>query len=226
LAIREKLAAEFPDVLEYRVALGGSYCNIGNLMRDGDKPFDSLALFAKAIDCLAPVHERDPHNERACQILRNSHWGRARAHDLLERFAEAIPDWDRAIELSPKEGQPGFRIFRAISRLKAGQLENSLADVSELANNPALPAGQWYNLACVYAVASGKIADKKEEYAKRALELLQKAVKAGYLDAANMKMDKDLDPLREREDFKKLLTEVEVKTEKASETAPSPRERK
>jgi hypothetical protein len=41
------------------------------------------------------------------------------------------------------------------------------------------------------------------------MELLQKAVQAGYKDVAHMKMDTDLDALREREDFKKLLAELE-----------------
>ena len=48
----------------------------------------------------------------------------------------------------------------------------------------------------------------------RELELSEnggKAVKAGYRDAAHMKKDTDLDPLREREDFKKLLAELEGK---------------
>ena len=40
------------------------------------------------------------------------------------------------------------------------------------------------------------------------MELLAKAVQAGYQDAAHMKKDTDLDPLREREDFKTLLAEL------------------
>ena len=35
-------------------------------------------------------------------------------------------------------------------------------------------------------------------------------MKAGYKDAAHMKKDSDLDPLRAREDFKKLLAELET----------------
>ena len=71
-------------------------------------------------------------------------------------------------------------------------------------------AGQWYDFACVYAVASAKIADKKQEYADRAMELLRQAVKAGYKDAAHMAKDPDLDPLRDREDFQKLLAELQA----------------
>ncbi len=88
-------------------------------------------------------------------------------------------------------------------------------------------ADQWYDFVCVYAVASGKIADKKTEYADRAMESLQTAVKAGYKNAAHMKTDTDLDPLRGRDDFRKILTDLEAKAAKPPlEIAPKPREKK
>ena len=58
------------------------------------------------------------------------------------------------------------------------------------------------------------------------MELLAKAVQAGYQDAAHMKKDTDLDPLREREDFKKLLAELEAKFPTPKERAPEAREAK
>jgi tetratricopeptide (TPR) repeat protein len=215
LAILEKLAAEFPAVPEYHVDLGGSYCNVGILVRDGDKPSESLKLFDKAIRILAPIHEREPHNVTAREFLRNSYRSRAEAHDRLHQFVEAIPDWDRAIELSRREERPIFRAYRATAQVNAGQVANgvaaiaeAVAEVAELTKSPNCNADQWYNFACVYAVASGKIAGQKDKYARRAIELLQRAVKAGYKDAANMKKDTDLDSLRRREDFKKLLAEM------------------
>jgi hypothetical protein len=36
-------------------------------------------------------------------------------------------------------------------------------------------------------------------------------VRKGYKDVARMKKDTDLDPLRQREDFKKLIVELEGK---------------
>ena len=63
-------------------------------------------------------------------------------------------------------------------------------------------------------MASGKSAGKKQEYADRAMELLQKAVKAGFKYPAHMKQDKDLDALRDREDFKKLVAELGAPTKK------------
>ena len=80
--------------------------------------------------------------------------------------------------------------------------------IGEGGEYPSVAADSWYSFACFYAVASGEIADKKREYADRAMDLLQKAVKAGWNNAANMARDTDLDPLRGRYDFKKLLEEL------------------
>ncbi len=46
------------------------------------------------------------------------------------------------------------------------------------------------------------------------MELLHKAVKAGYKDAAHMGKDSDLDVLHGRDDFKKLLESLAKPKEK------------
>ena len=43
------------------------------------------------------------------------------------------------------------------------------------------------------------------------MKLLREAVSKGYQDVAHMKKDTDLDPLHPRQDFQKLLTELEGK---------------
>ena len=43
------------------------------------------------------------------------------------------------------------------------------------------------------------------------MALLHQAVKAGFKHAAHMKKNAELDALRDREDFKKLLAELEAK---------------
>jgi tetratricopeptide (TPR) repeat protein len=167
LAIREKLADDFPTVPAYRVDLGGSYCNFGHFVLNGGKPADSLAWFQKAIDTLRPVHEQQPRDVTARLFLRNSHWARAGAHDRLEQFAEAVKEWDRAIQLSARSQQAGLRARRANSQVRAGQVAEAVAEVAALmtpganANGRAMwNAGQWYQFASIYAVASGKVADK------------------------------------------------------------------
>jgi serine/threonine protein kinase/Flp pilus assembly protein TadD len=208
LAIREKLAADFSNVPEHQVDLGGSFLNYGILVRDSGQAHSSLDWFEKAIRTLTRVYEHDRRSEQARQVLRNSYHHRARAYDQLQKYDEADKDWVRAIELSPKEEQMERRVARAISQLKAGRGAEALGEVAELTKSSNWNANDWYNFACVYAVASSKIPEKKKTYADRAMELLKKAIQAGYKDAANMKQDTDLDALRDRDDFKKLLAEL------------------
>lgn len=114
--------------------------------------------------------------------------------------------------MSAKPEQPGLGAGRADSQLRAGQVAEAVAEVAALTSaRVAWNAGQWYDFACIYAIVGGKIAAKKQEYSDRAMELLHKAVKAGFNDAAHMKKDSDLDALRDRDDFKKLLAELEKK---------------
>jgi hypothetical protein len=108
--------------------------------------------------------------------------------------------------------QPGLRAARATSRLQSGQVTEAVAEIAELIKSANWNAGQWYDFACVYSVASGKLADKNKEYADRAMDLLRKAVNGGFNDAAHMAKDTDLDSLRGREDYKKLIEELTKKS--------------
>jgi hypothetical protein len=75
-----------------------------------------------------------------------------------------------------------------------------------------------YDLACTQALIGGRLgrdgaeAAECERYAGRAMATLSRAVAAGYKDVANIRSDTDLDALRGREDFKKLLAELGVES--------------
>jgi hypothetical protein len=67
-----------------------------------------------------------------------------------------------------------------------------------------------YNIACLHALMIPQ-SDDGTKQTGLAMEWLQKAVAAGYTDIATLSKDKDLDALRGREDFKKLVTDLEGK---------------
>lgn len=54
----------------------------------------------------------------------------------------------------------------------------------------------------------------------RTAALLRRAAAAGYKDADHLAKDTDLDPLRQREDFRKLLADLRAK---APAAAPPPK---
>ena len=70
-----------------------------------------------------------------------------------------------------------------------------------------------YNAACYRSVtasaATGTDPSYADEQAKCAMNWLLKAVAAGYTNVSQMKKDKYLDYVRNREDFKKLVAELE-----------------
>ena len=83
-----------------------------------------------------------------------------------------------------------------------------------------LPSGsgeQWFETACCHAAlaglagqnGSGVSAAEAKTDADQAMALLRKAVDAGYRNAADLRTDSALGALRKREDFKKLVEELE-----------------
>jgi serine/threonine protein kinase/tetratricopeptide (TPR) repeat protein len=209
--IHQRLAATHPNVPAFQINLGGSYCNFGDFIREEGRFDESLTWFEKAIAALEPIHRASPRAAVAGQFLRNSHANRARALDALKRHADALKDWDRVIELSTPAEHPRYRVERATSKLNAGRFADAVAEVEELTTPAAkFTAGTLYDFACVYSVASGKIAEKKQAYADRAMELLRRSARAGFKDADVLKKDPDLEPIRHRDDFKKFVQELEA----------------
>ena len=63
----------------------------------------------------------------------------------------------------------------------------------------------------VTTTASQKSTDSEQQYADKAMEQMRQAIQAGYKDLVHLKQDADLVPLHGRDDFKKLLAELEEK---------------
>jgi tetratricopeptide (TPR) repeat protein len=207
-SLQEKLVKEFPGRFDFQFELAATYVNYGSLVLDLGKFPDCVSWSDKAIKILAAIHHKGPRDVSPKAALKLACTNRAKALDRLHKHPEAVKEWDRVLQLSTDAERVGARLSRANSRIQAGELAEALFEVAELANANALSPVEWYNLACIYAIASGKITDKTQEYADRAMGLLRKAVQAGYTNAAHIAKDTDLDSLRERNDFKKLMAEL------------------
>jgi serine/threonine protein kinase/tetratricopeptide (TPR) repeat protein len=226
MAICEKLAADCPANPKNQIHLGMIYGNFANLVRNSGRANESFAWLDKAIVVLTPVHRAEPRNVYAKLALHNCYVGRARANDSMTKHADAVKDWDRAVELTTPTESEHFadRANRATSRVKAGLLAGAIAEVVELTKSSNLTGDQWCELARIYTLAGGKSAEKNRDYTDRAMELLQKAVLAGYQDAAKMRNDSAFDILRVRDDFKPLLTELDTNAIRSANAALKARE--
>jgi len=206
--IYEKLAGQSPTSPELLLKLGTGYCHIGEQLLNRRGFAASIECFEKAIQCLGMIPKWKFRSQSA-EIRKSCHSGRAKAfHDLAE-FAEAVKEWDSAIDLCSEPERLVFRASAVMSRLQAGLTDEAINEVADLTASSDWNTNQCYDFTHIYAVASTKFADKKTEYADRAMELLQKAIAAGNMDIAHMAKDRDIDPLRERADFKELLESLE-----------------
>jgi serine/threonine protein kinase len=218
MAMLEKSVADSPNVPERALALAVSYGNFGGVLGDGGQLEAALEWYGKALDLLQAMTGNKLPIAQYRQHLRNTHGSRAMALDKLKRYVEAVNDWDRAVELDD-ERVARIHLGRALSLAHAGKYSRAVIGAKELSEWPAAPADVLYGIACVYSICSGnhdasqptaKSSHVLEPYGLRAIELLRRAVEKGWKDAARIMNDPDLDPLRQREDFQKLLHELEA----------------
>ena len=52
---------------------------------------------------------------------------------------------------------------------------------------------------------------RRKHYGDRAMQVLRRATRGGFVNPEILRSDTDLDPLRDRPDFQELITEVEKK---------------
>jgi eukaryotic-like serine/threonine-protein kinase len=149
--------------------------------------------------------------------------------DLEQRiaFCRAAEDLDFALR-QPAGMVPALLDLRLRALARRGRHADAVATADKLHDLPPGGPLQLYNAACGYALCVGAVAPGKpteqlsadekaarERYAARAVAVLREAVAKGYKDVAHLKKDTDLDPLRGRDDFKKLLAELEAKSKAA-----------
>jgi hypothetical protein len=149
----------------------------------------------------------------------------------LDRGAEALPHLDEFLVKAGNSPAVDPRLIPRAFSLRGQHFQKSgdpagcraTAEMWEKRTGP--DAGSLYEAARLRAVTAGvqakatgaDAARLARDDADRAMEWLNKAVRAGYKDDAHMKKDTDLDPLRERGDFKTLLASLAPKASSPGE---------
>jgi tetratricopeptide (TPR) repeat protein len=212
LALRQaKLGSDHPDTLKSMYNLANSYHALGRHTDALKFHEETLALrMAK----LGPNHHRTLRSMGSV----------AESLAKLERSAEAVPIIDECVRRAADKdccqrdllpGVMGLRL-RHFEKFRDAAGCRQTAEMWE--NLKRSDADSLYNAARMRAVTAAgfRAADKSpaggrqaEAEADRAVAWLKQAVAAGYKNAAHMKQDKDLDALRDRADFTKLVTMLE-----------------
>jgi serine/threonine-protein kinase len=184
LPMFQALVADFRDVPDYHYLVGDTLDQLAELAQAQRDFAESRRLEEQAI----------PHHRAALQ-----------AYPADPRYRKGLRDSTRTL---------------AAVLVAAGEHAEASAAADQLAQEPFEPTSDRYQAACVLAgcvplaAKDAKLPEARRqelarEYADRSLAVLRQAVADGYKDAAQLRKEPALNPLRGRDQFKKLLAEVE-----------------
>ncbi len=229
--------------------LGWSLSHLAILYRDTDRPKEAETTFVEAVEMRRGVANKatraEPIRSHFAWTLTNA----AKAARLRKDFPTALKLLDEAnehltaiLKIDPKSshflGDKKFWWYEMVYLLVATDDYVRLREMAtERAKFDPDTSDCVYDIACVFGLCASKArkdstlaAPKQEElakqYADEAMTHLRLAVEKGYRNVAHMKNDTDLDPLRDRDDFKKLLADLEAIPPPKQEVAPPPREKR
>jgi serine/threonine-protein kinase len=221
--IQDALVRAYPVISIYRTELAETRYSLGRVCADAK---ESLHWYTQV---LAVIDKGNGNEERSlrCKTLA----GRAAALHKLKRYGKAVADWTAALEQSDPGDQMELRLGLAKSRAGSGDYAAALREVRDLETTVQKDEDPFYDLACVYALASaaarkdGRLSGGErdrlgERHAARAVEFLVRARKAKVFEARDrfrddpaqyVLEDQDLEVLHDRDDFKAFVNSLKAK---------------
>jgi tetratricopeptide (TPR) repeat protein/tRNA A-37 threonylcarbamoyl transferase component Bud32 len=234
VSLFKQLAADFPGRPAFREGLAHGHNSRGVLLRDAGRLREAKEDFEQALGLRRQLaadfpNQPDLRNEFAgtcvnLAILHQRQGDWAAAKQLL---LEGRPHHLVALKANPRH--PNFRQFyrdhlNVLTTAHAALLEPEKAvRTAETCRNLGwdAPADAYdatcFLCQCIPIVAKHEKLDAEQRkvaalfYSDAAMKLLLEAVSKGYKDVPHMKTDTDLENLRQREDFQKLVAELEGK---------------
>ena len=207
LNITDELIQEYPAHTGYQGLKANLCLNLGDCLYAQDKAELSIPWSSQAIEIEERLREKNPATPDEKQLgLAAAYFNRALAQEQLKHIPEAISDLRAAIQFSDFKNFPAPRAQLAWVLLgTTDALDESLALAEPLTKLDHWLAHEWYNFACIYARASGQMPEKRQAYGDIAMELLRRSNKKSFALSEYVATDPDLNPLREREDFKAFV---------------------
>jgi serine/threonine-protein kinase len=237
--LEKVVVAADPLATQQLQTLLNTYLLLADLYQSRRQAADSMLAQEKARKLLDQMLRESPDGMRhpemvgtcLCQLA-EAQVNTGQTAEAMKTFAQSVQILQKHFARNPTDMQTGISLTAghtgmAKLRAKAGQAaaaRESLRQAQELLEKymPNQPRGLFV-LARTYCQMGLLVGDGKhsaltaEEQAERvrledrAMDALRRAVAAGYRGLADLRGDTDLDPLRRRDDFRKLLKDMEAK---------------
>jgi serine/threonine-protein kinase len=203
----------------------GTVCYFAGQLKRGRETFEKALAVAEPLTRANPAvvgYQQQViviHNDLGHLLLRAGRYAEARrSFEAALGRAKALPD-------IPPTHFNYSSIYRGLGRLQRqeGQFRAALETLQEAVRIGTTSPGEkpfsTYELACAQALCAAvagegrpdppaEILAQRRRLADQAMDSLRQAVAGGWQNVAWMRIDPDLDPLRSRDDFKKLLDDL------------------
>ncbi len=233
LALRQKLADDNPAVTKFQFNLAGSYNNLAHMLQRAGKPVEAEAELRHSLAIKQKLADDNPKVPDYRESVALALYNLGELAHALGREAKARDNYEQAIALRERlvAENPARTLYRSnladasarrgLARRALGDPAGAAADVRRALGLyeglPSRSANEWFETACCHAAlaslagrdGAGVSAAEGTAEADQAMALIRKAVGMGYRDGEAFRTDSALDPIRDREDFKKLLAELE-----------------
>jgi len=198
LTLFEQLDRRFPDTVPYQTALYLAYDMAGRLRSQQGEIKSALALADQTRTVLERLVAQHPRKLVFQIDLSRCHGFIGRLLRRNGRFTEAIHSFQRAVDLLESLPQ--------LDPVNSYQLADNLAlCVSLIGSGPnATPPDDEAELSPADRL-------RRRVYGERAVAALERALSGGFAKLEVCQSDTDLDSLRDRPDFQKLLKEMAEK---------------
>jgi tetratricopeptide (TPR) repeat protein len=223
LLLQQARMRDAPEDLSNAKLLNVGLARLSELYFRTSRPDQAVGIYAATVRELESLPAPKLEGEAASSFLGEVYAGLASALRSTGRFAEAMAAWDGAIKYHRGPDRDQLLVRRAACQACLGDHAGAAEAVQAATlNRPERPE-VWYNAACALGlccpaalrdlrVSADRRQDLANQYARQAMHLLSLAAAENFfvdfeLDLRLLETDKDLDPLRSRPDFQKLLAE-------------------
>jgi tetratricopeptide (TPR) repeat protein len=232
--IRQKLADANPGVTDFQRDLARSHNGIGEFLRRWGKPAEALQAYDKARRIQQKLADANPAVTEFQRDLQQTITNQGLLYGRVGDFPKAFEALDGSVatcqQLMADHPTDAViidllgesHVYRGFARAHAGRLAEAASDLRrgvELYDRNTAPSLETrFERAWALALLAGLGADANSgvsaaeaaRFADQAVAGLRDAVQAGW--AQRQELDKaDFDALRKREDFQKLLKDLETK---------------
>ena len=236
-ALRRRNAEALPEDAWAQRDLAENRSLVGRLCRDTGKLPEALDAVQTSLPIRRKLVAGDPTNPKYQSFLSSDLILAASILLRLGRTAEARASIEEAIPIQTGavKRTPGYSQHAAVlahGYLRSGQVRQARGDkagavadwtraIDVLKTIPSLRGPETFQLACCHAALSGAASQPEAAaaQAEKAMSLLNKATGMSFRSPDTFRSETALEPVRNRDDFKKLMTDLE---ERATKPLASP----